>query len=341
MVKKKVITIVNVDSLLGYSIAFRFLESKRKDIVVQLLCHKEEGLTRLEDLGGKVIKVHYKDDKKIDTALDGNWLLLIIPEHSEKRLEYGDFVLCRAKALKVNYVVLFSFIGVENLTPDESRKDFKNLAQYQALEDKLRYLFHKDYHCIIRIGFLNQLFYYLGPMFEDKNQMRLSVNEESKWSSTDLADIVDAVYSLSFTDIYSDSSEKNKNKTLFIFTPKDTLTARDVVSAANEGLNKNMTYDMVKQKELTIYLQEIHNDNRFRTRPFEQLESLKKDRPYTFPLGKYLTNTYIDTLLEWWLLSDDRFTDVTSDDLRRALGCPPHTIKQFFKQNSDQFRLLR
>jgi hypothetical protein len=108
MVKKDIITIFNVDSLLGYAIAFRFLESKRKHTTIRLVCHEKDGLEKLEDLGGKLIKTDYNDENKINEALDGTWLLLVVPEYSEKRFEYGNLVLSRAKDLNVNYVVLFS-----------------------------------------------------------------------------------------------------------------------------------------------------------------------------------------------------------------------------------------
>jgi hypothetical protein len=181
----------------------------------------------------------------------------------------------------------------------------------------------------------------MGPMLEDKNQMRLSVHESSEWSTIDLGDVVDATHNLCFTDTYSGSSGDRKNKTLFTLAADNTVTAKDVVRSANEALNKDMTYDRVNPKDLVTYLQKIRKDNRFKRQPFEQLELLKKDHPYTFPLGKYLTDTNIETLVEWWRLADDGKTNVTSDDLRRTLGCPPQNIDLFFKQNSDQFRLLR
>jgi hypothetical protein len=165
--------------------------------------------------------------------------------------------------------------------------------------------------------------------------MCLSIFEDSDWSTVDLGDVANATYSLCFTDNYS------KNDILIIFTTHDTITAKDVVSAANEGLDRDMTYERVDPKELAAYLKKIRGDNRFRRRPFEQLGLLEKDRPYTFPLGKYLTDNNIETILEWWRLADTGYTDVISYDLGRALGHSPQTISLFFKQNSDQFRLLR
>jgi hypothetical protein len=108
MIKKDIITIVNVDTLLGYAIAFRFLESKRKHTTIRLVCHETDGLEELENLGGEIFKADYNNGKKIKEVLNGTQLLLIIPDYSKSRLRHGNFVLCNAKASGVDYVVLFS-----------------------------------------------------------------------------------------------------------------------------------------------------------------------------------------------------------------------------------------
>lgn len=205
----------------------------------------------------------------------------------------------------------------------------------------------------------NQFFYYFGPMMEDENKICLTVHhKKSKWGSIDLADMVDAVYNLSDSEnkqnfnnlgqLYISNLKKN-NRNLFEFTPRHNFSAEQLVDNASKGLErKNMTYERIDSDRMFNYLRRIQNDNRFRGRLYQQPNAIIEannesdaDRPYTFPLGRYLNDNHIETLIEYLHLIDQGKTDKTSDDLIDALGRDPQDLFQFFKRNRDQFRRFR
>jgi hypothetical protein len=249
-----------------------------------------------------------------------------------------------------------------------SNNKFKNLNQFYQLEKRLAHYFDHNSYCIFRSTTWNQFFYYFGPMVEDENKIELTVGKKTKFGSIDLADLVDAVYNLSNDEncvsneqqsaakgketaitnlgqLYV-SNLKKKNQTVFEFTPRHNITAEQLVEYASKALEReNMTYEQIDSAKLYDYLHRIHNDNRFRARPIQHandiITDLDADRPYTFPLGQYLNDNQIKTLIEFWNLVDMINTDKVSDDLVKALDRKPQDVYHFFKRNKDQFRRLR
>lgn len=67
---KSVVVITNVDSLLGFSLAYRFLKRWKEKSATEfrLLCRHKEGLQELQNLGGRVIEIHDYGDK--DTIMN-------------------------------------------------------------------------------------------------------------------------------------------------------------------------------------------------------------------------------------------------------------------------------
>jgi hypothetical protein len=201
-------------------------------------------------------------------------------------------------------------------------------------------------------------------MMEDQNKIKLTTSEKRKWNTIDLADLVDATYNLS-TEDYDDvkkfefrnlvdkyvSNLKKKNKILFEFSARHNITAEYLLEAARGGLGcKEMTYEKVDSNELQNYLYSIHHDNRFRHRPHQDTKDLSDhltntalggDRPYTFPLGQFLNEQVIKMLIEFWELVEAGHADKITEHLAKALGRDPITIKDFFKDNKDQFKRLK
>lgn len=203
-------------------------------------------------------------------------------------------------------------------------------------------------------------------MIEDENKICLPIGKQREWGSVDLADFLDGVYNISSED-YDEKNQQSfhnlaekyvfvlrkKNKRLFQFTASHKVTALKVVKAASHGLEKpDMTYEKIETDKLFKYLKSLKDDNRFRERPIQQVidssfmnidsdEDLARDRPYTFPLGKYLNDDFIQTLIELWELLDSGKVDIITDQLEKALHRKPLKIEDFFKRNRDQFRRLR
>lgn len=256
--------------------------------------------------------------------------------------------------------------GVNQLESSNFGGQLKNLKEFFSLEIQVAENFGRDNYCIVQSAIWDQFFYFLGPKIEDDNKICLPIEKDREWGSVDLADFLDGVYNISSED-YDKKNEQSfhnlaeqyvsvlrkKNKRLFQFTASHKVTASKVVKAASHGLHKpDMTYEKIKADKLINYLRNLQDDNRFRERPIQQVidssfmnidsdEDLARDRPYTFPLGKYLNDDFIQTLIELWELIDSSKAVIITDELEKALHRKPLNIEDFFKRNRDQFRRLR
>lgn len=180
----------------------------------------------------------------------------------------------------------------------------------------------------MRLPLFHQFFFYMGPLMEDENKICLPVSEHIQWCVIDMEDALDAIVQL------SSIVKGKKNKTLFNFTPSQhNYDVKDLVSAANKALDRDMTFEKMNRSSMRDYLKDLCNDNRFRERPSEGHGM--------FPLGRYLNETNINTILDYWELPEAKHTDVISQDLEDAIGHNPTSLKDFFHRNREQFKRLR
>ncbi|KAI9338426.1 hypothetical protein BD770DRAFT_373281 [Pilaira anomala] len=343
------IVITNVDSLLGYAIAYKFVSDWNRQSTgavteFRLLCHERQGLQELEKLGGKIIEMQkFDDEKEMSHIMKNVDYVIYVPEYSNDRIQEGELVIRTAKQEGVGYLTMLSYLGLENLKKSASN----NLHQFHKLEKKVSEHFDDDSYCIIRTALFNQFFFYFGPMIDDENEIRLPVDKKSRWGTIDLSDLAEAVYLLSepTTDDKQQQQQqeaKKENQTLFRLTPRDNYTAQDLVEYASKGLEleENMTYKKIDSEKMYNYLHRIHQDNRFRERPVFLFDQ-QQDPASTFPLGRYLNDNFIQTIIEYWELANHDGLDITCKDLENILGRHPYHLKKFFEMNRDQFRRLR
>lgn len=113
------IVITNVDSLLGYSLAYRFLEDwnrekpgyseKREATEFRLLCHERQGMEELEVLGGKIFELRdYADKDAMNHIMKNTSYVIFVPENSDRRIEEGESVIHCAKKQNVEYLTMLS-----------------------------------------------------------------------------------------------------------------------------------------------------------------------------------------------------------------------------------------
>lgn len=113
---KNAIVITNVDSLLGYALAYRFLEewnrsdaSTKSKTEFRLACSKNEGLKDLERLGGRIYEMgDYGNEEAMHHLMKNVTFVLFVPINSEKRTKEGEAVLKSAHKEKVDYLAMFS-----------------------------------------------------------------------------------------------------------------------------------------------------------------------------------------------------------------------------------------
>lgn len=115
---KNVCVITNADSLLGYALAYRFLEAIRNKEEpeiqggrkIRILCRETHGLgmKRLEEMGAEIQEVNYKDENKLQEALRNVRNVILIPENSSDRLKEAENLIKAAKQQDVEHFGLMS-----------------------------------------------------------------------------------------------------------------------------------------------------------------------------------------------------------------------------------------
>lgn len=112
---KNVSVITNADSLLGYALAYRFLEAIRNKEEpeiqggrkIRILCRETHGLgmKRLEEMGAEIQEVNYKDENKLQEALRNVRNVILIPENSSDRLKEAENLIRQPSNKMLNILV--------------------------------------------------------------------------------------------------------------------------------------------------------------------------------------------------------------------------------------------
>ncbi|GAA5813841.1 hypothetical protein MFLAVUS_007328 [Mucor flavus] len=358
---RNVCVITNVDSLLGYALAYRFLEairnnedptadSKRK---IRILCRDTQGLElkRLEEMGAELMKVNYKEEEKLREAMKNVLAVVLIPENSSNRLKEAENLLKAAKHQDVKHVGLISFVGVDRIHKsgeEANSNEFRNLKEYHQIEKMVKESFSGNKHCIVRHQVFNQLYYFMAPRLEGQNQLPLPVKKDAKWGSVNMIDVVEAIHNLarkSHEQARNNTPDADAfyNKNIYELTMDRTMTAENMAHEIGQGLDREeMRFEEISGSDFRKYLESMKDDKRFKERPDAHGDpSEGRDGWWSIPIGKFLNDQNIETMIEFWRLACHNQQDVHSDDLRKLLERQPQNLKQYFKTNREQFRRFK
>lgn len=215
------------------------------------------------------------------------------------------------------------------------------------LEQKVKEQFREN-HCVVRTPMFNQVFYYLWPEIENKNALALPVKEDCRWGAVNVRDVVEAVWKLAKEhqkDRGAFCGLLGSKKQLYEFTPQRNRNGKEIAREISEGMERKVEYRQIERHQLEQYLRGIRDDRRFRERPEEENRSnrgsVERDRPYSFPLGRFLNDQCINLFLEFWEMANRNQVDKVSNDLEEILGRKPIELRKYFESNRDQFRRLR
>lgn len=218
--------------------------------------------------------------------------------------------------------------------------------QLYCLEQLMKRSFNKESYCIFQVPILAQVFFFLTPMAQEQNKLRMPVNQHCKFAMLSMQDIVQGVYRLSIEQNTTSSfgsrflpwtsNSQNKNQTLFQFTPRESEDPSQMADHMAKGLEKgsDFSFEHIKPDDMKEYLQRMRDDHRFQQR-------LPIKETFAYPLACYLSDNFILTLLEAWDMADQGYLDVTTHDLERALHRNPQDLVDFFQSNRDSFRQLQ
>ncbi|CEP18629.1 hypothetical protein [Parasitella parasitica] len=356
---KNVYVITNCDSLLGYALAYRFLEAMKNreegpeisGHKLRLLCRSRSGfgLSRLEEMGGEIVEVNYKEEDKMRHCMKDVRCVLLVPEYSSDREKEADCLLKAAKHQHVEHVALMSCLGVDRIHKKDSNQqgsEFHNLEQLCRIEKMVKENFSGEKHCIVRHPMFYQLLYYLAPQIERENFLPLPVEKNKKWSTLDMNDVIEGVYRLAKKHrerLVGQQVDEIFKKQVYDFTCSKPLNGEEMAREIGEGLGQSdMKFKQISESDMKKQLEHIKKDDRFKERP-DQRGDLKKGRDgfWSFPINKFIHDRKIETFMEWWRLANMGQLDMHSDELRHILDREPHSLKKYIEVNRDQFKRFK
>lgn len=184
-------------------------------------------------------------------------------------------------------------------------------------------------------------------MIEDAGKLRLNVNEDSKFAPVSMIDVMDATIKIACrntsTEEYGVCDQYNR-KTLNL-TGSQAITAKEMANELSRAVNDSkISFERISFDQMKKYFEDIREHQRMLLSSMQAQESSgvdtvrKHDNKHLIPQGKYLTDPVINTILGYLELARDNHFNHTTSDVHKVTGNDPISLKNFFKENRDQFR---
>ena len=184
-------------------------------------------------------------------------------------------------------------------------------------------------------------------MVEDHGKLRVNVNEDSKFAPVNMIDILDASIKVACrntsTQEYGVCDQYNQ-KTLQL-TGSHAVSAKEMANDLSRALDgTDISFEKISIDEMKRYFEDIRQDQRLLISSMKLSENIsqesqtKHDKDNLVPRGKYLTDPVINCILSYLELVRENQVNQTTSDLRKITGNDPISLKNFFKDNRDQFR---
>ncbi|KAI9266734.1 hypothetical protein BDA99DRAFT_419229, partial [Phascolomyces articulosus] len=299
----------------------------------------------LQRLGAKIIQIDYQDQQRLQRELEQVSVLLVVPENSSNARQEGKNLIRAARQTNVQYVGLFSLVSA-----DQAQQEQQSIRNLRELEQIVQQQFSDNY-TILRSSLFSQIFYYMTPIVEGRNQLDLPIQQDRQWSTVDVCEVVEAVYHLSRENGQREGTFLgtlgNENNRLYQFTGNQINTGPQVAEEWSRALRpgRQIQYQQIQPRQLEQYLRGIRDDDRFKTRPptddNEEEGCPRRDRPHSLPLGQFLNDEFIRLLIDIFALANQGKLEFKTDDLRNVLGRPPQELREYFLNNRDRFNRLR
>lgn len=111
MSQQKFCVITNVDSLIGYALAYCFLEKNQQrdeQARLRVLCRNKEGLQKLAELGAEIREIDYNHEDQVRECFKNVKAGILIPEHDRQMVQSGENVFKAAKNENLEHLCMIS-----------------------------------------------------------------------------------------------------------------------------------------------------------------------------------------------------------------------------------------
>ncbi|GAB5586611.1 hypothetical protein Unana1_01511 [Umbelopsis nana] len=343
---QSIIVVTGGETYIGYNMALRFceeLERKRsRNLKLRVLCSSKDGMDKLQQRGAEVHVVRYEDQGSLRQHLRQVSLVVLTLNDRDQRAQDARNVIEAANQERAQAIQLISHIGC-----DRANDNMRGLLDYQQAEECLKDNYQAGKWVIIRLNFVQQFFYLWSPMIEDAGKLRLNVNEDSKFAPVSMIDVMDATIKIACrntsTEEYGVCDQYNR-KTLNL-TGSQAITAKEMANELSRAVNDSkISFERISFDQMKKYFEDIREHQRMLLSSMQAQESSgvdtvrQHDNKHLIPQGKYLTDPVINTILGYLELVKDNHFNHTTSDVHKVTGNDPISLKNFFKENRDQFR---
>lgn len=244
---------------------------------------------------------------------------------------------------------------------------FHNFFELNKIERKVRKKFGGSKHCIVRHAMFNQLFYFLAPEIEGQNVLPLPIDKNQKWNTVDLNDVTECVWKL----LKRTKEERAVDvKITYELAGERPKRIEEMCKDISEGLQRDqLRFAQVNDMEMRDVLMRMRDDKRFKERTPRKDEDRRRnddsdddesdvendgesatqvaqrregrDGFSTFPLGEFLNDKNIETMIEYWRMTTLGREDISPEDLKNVLNRRPFGVRDYFKANRENFQRLK
>lgn len=173
-------------------------------------------------------------------------------------------------------------------------------------------------------------------MIEDHGKLRMNANEDSKFAPVNMIDVLEATVNVACGNRNMDEFSvcEQYNQKILQLTGGQAISVKEMASELSRALDgRQITFESISTQEMRQYFEEIRRDDRMQP----EMQS-KHDKEHLIPNARYLTETAMMCVVGYLELARENLVGQNTSDIRKVNGNDPISLKNFFKDNRDQFR---
>ncbi|CAG8484256.1 6419_t:CDS:2 [Paraglomus brasilianum] len=325
---QEIITITAADEWLGYCIADTLLGCHNRRFKVRALCRDKDKCERLRRKGAEVCEIDYDDRGTLDVGVRYSKWIVFVVEKEHDRVDKAEALCDAIKHAEVNNVALMSTLGTID-------SDCPTFTDYEHIENAVKNC--TDDWVILRLAFIQQLFYYWKKSVQEHSMLSFSIHPDSRFSPIHLDDVMDSFREIAFRgDVPRDIDAKHRHKIYTLTGPEaiDGFILADIISEAIDH-RWFVRFMETSREQVERYLRSLGG---------------KRDRNNMYPEGRKERNyppppppneVCIDSICDHFDYTRAGKSDYITGDVLRITGKPPVRAVWYFKENVDDFRPLK
>jgi len=238
----------------------------------------------------------------------------------------------------VKNVILMSCAGAEG------NEKLRHLHEFCEMEKEFKRC-NFNWHCIVRVEFVQNWFHAWSQPVEDKGQFPMSIGQDRKFAPIRIEDVCCAIRDLMCGEESTGSAVnvtgRNKhNKQTYTLTGPEAITGPKLVDELNRVVQSRISYHDVDRNQMEKILRSMRDrDQQSAGAACPQSgEEIAERRRY---FEDQPTDCQIQTLLDYFDYIKMGKAEKTTDDLRKITGRDGQRIERFFEDNASEFRPRR